>query len=621
MATDLQQTIKDLPSGPGVYRLLDAKGEVLYVGKARSLRKRVSSYFRPTGQALSPKIQALVSHTTAIEVTLTHTESEALLLENNLIKSLRPRYNIMLRDDKSYPYILVAETQEFPRLAFHRGAKREKGRYFGPYPSASTVRESLNLLQKVFPVRQCEDTFFRNRSRPCLQYQIKRCSAPCVGLIDREHYLQDVRHATLFLEGKSRIVIEEMVKRMEQAAVSEDFEAAALYRDRIAALKRVQERQYITGKGGDADVFAVASNTDMTCIQATFIRGGLNLGSKIFFPKAGQESTPEEIMAAFLPQYYLNAAGAAGKPIPERVYLSHTVEDRVTMEQVFTQLAGRNVAIVAGGAVRGAPRRWVEMAQVNAAEELRRAVHSRLNLEARFEALREALAMDVVPERVECFDISHTMGEATVASCVVFDHSGPVKSDYRRFNIEGIEPGDDYGAMTQALTRRYRRVKEGEGRVPDLLLVDGGKGQVAAAEAVLNELQVEGLKLVGVAKGRERRPGMEQLFLSGTGEATILPADSPALHLIQQIRDEAHRFAITGHRQRRGRARTTSPLESIPGIGDKRRQALLKNLGGMREVARAGVEDLARIPGISPDLARRIYDAFHGDASHEQEQQ
>lgn len=611
MSADLKQTIKDLPLAPGVYRFLDASGEVLYVGKARSIRKRVSSYFRPAGQGLSPKVQALVGHTNRIEVTITHTESEALLLENNLIKSLRPRYNVVLRDDKSYPYIFVSEAQEYPRLAFHRGAKREKGRYFGPFPSAYSVRQSLNMLQKVFPVRQCEDTFFRTRSRPCLQYQIKRCSAPCVGLVERERYLQDVRHAILFLEGKSRLVIDEMMKRMEDASVKEDFETAALYRDRIAALKRIQERQYITGKDGDADVFAIAIAGDTACVQATFIRGGLNLGSKSFFPKAGREPLADEVLAAFLPQYYLSAAGAAGKPIPERIYLSDAVADKEVLEQVFGELAGRKVAICAAGRVRGAPRRWIDMAKRNAEEELRRAANDRMNLEARFEALRAALALEAIPERIECFDISHTMGEATVASCVVFDHNGPVKSDYRRFNIEGIEPGDDYGAMTQAITRRYRRVKEGEGRLPDVLLIDGGKGQVAAAAAVLSEFQVEAVKLVGVAKGRERKPGMERLFLSGGDVPTILPADSPALHLIQHIRDEAHRFAITGHRQRRGRARTTSPLESIPGIGDKRRQALLKNLGGMREVARAGVEDLARIPGISPELAQRIYDALH----------
>jgi len=611
MSVDLTQTIKDLPLGPGVYRFKDAKGQVLYVGKARSLRKRVSSYFRPAGHALSPKIQALVGHTEAIEITLTHTESEALLLENNLIKSLKPRYNVVLRDDKSYPYIFVSEAQEFPRLAFHRGARREKGRYFGPYPSAWSVRETLNLLQKVFPVRQCEDSFFRARSRPCLQYQIKRCSGPCVGLIDKENYRQDVRHAVLFLEGKSRTVIEEMMKRMEDAAGRQDYEAAALFRDRIGALKRIQERQYITGKSGDADVFAVATVGDVGCIQATFIRGGMNLGAKSFFPRFGGAMTAEEVLSAFLPQYYVNASGAAGKPIPERIYASHAIADRDVLENVFADLAGHKIALLSGNRVRGAPRRWIDMARRNAAEEARRAANSRLNLDSRFEALRVALKLDETPERMECFDISHTMGEATVASCVAFDRGGPVKSDYRRFNIEGVEPGDDYGAIAQALLRRYRKAKESDGRLPDVLFIDGGKGQVSTAAGVLDELQIEGVVLVGVAKGPERKPGAERLFLSAKKLPTILPADSPALHLIQQIRDEAHRFAITGHRGRRARSRTTSPLERIAGIGDKRRQALLKNLGGMREVVRAGVDDFSRVPGISPALAQRIYDALH----------
>ena len=605
----LQNTLRSLASGPGVYRFVDDKGEVLYVGKARNLQKRVASYFRAAGRGLSPKVQALVERTHAIDTTVTHTETEALLLENNLIKSLKPRYNVVLRDDKSYPYIFVSD-QPYPRLGFHRGAKRAKGRYFGPYPSASAVRESLNLLQKVFPIRQCEDTFFRNRSRPCLQFQIKRCSGPCVGLVEAEMYAEDVRHAIMFLEGKSRLVIDEMVKRMERAAGSEQYETAALYRDRVTALKRVQERQYITRDGGDADVLAVAAGNGLICIEATFVRGGMNLGNKTFFPKTGAEVTPAEALAAFLPQYYLST-GPGARPIPPRIYLNQSIADTGVLQEAFSAQAGGKVALISGGALRGAPRRWVKMAELNAREALRRLAQSRLSLHARFEALREALDLAQTPERLECFDISHTMGEATVASCVVFDANGPVKSDYRRFNIDGVTAGDDYGALRQALTRRYQKIKEGAGRLPDVLFIDGGKGQLATAQEVMEELQVSGVCLVGIAKGRERRPGDEQLFLSATGAPTILPPDSPALHLIQQIRDEAHRFAITGHRNRRGRARTTSPLERIAGIGDKRRQALLKNLGGMREVQRAGVEDLARIPGISPELARRIYDAFH----------
>jgi excinuclease ABC subunit C len=460
-------------------------------------------------------------------------------------------------------------------------------------------------------VRQCQDSFFRNRSRPCLQYQIKRCSAPCVGLIDGERYRQDVHQAVMFMEGRSQSVLEDSVKRMDRASEKQDYETAALYRDRIVLLKRIQERQYISGGGGDADVLAIASAPEASCIVATFIRGGQNLGSKSFFPRLGAETASAEILSAFLSQYYLGASGTGGRTIPARVYLSEAVPDRALLERVFSQQAGKKVSLSV--ASRGAPKRWAQMAQMNAEDALRRELSGKIDMRRRLEALRDALSLEAAPERIECFDISHTMGESAVASCVVFDAEGPVKADYRRFNIAGIEPGDDYGAMAQALTRRYRRVKEGEGRLPDLLLIDGGKGQLSAAEAVMQELQVVGVRLVAVAKGRSRKPGREQLFLSGSRRPTILPPTSPGLHLIQQIRDEAHRFAIAGHRLRRGRARTASALERIPGIGGKRRQTLLKNFGGLREVARAGVEDLARVPGISPDLAQKIYDVFHGE--------
>ncbi len=604
---DSKNLIQNLPTSPGIYRLLDADNKVLYVGKARNLRKRVQSYFRK--QASNARIHSMMQSVAAVDVTVTHTETEALLLEDNLIKSLRPRYNILMRDDKSYPYIFVSDAQEFPRLAFHRGARREKGRYFGPYPSATAVRESLKLLQKIFPVRQCEDSFFRNRSRPCLQYQIKRCSAPCVGLIDREHYQQDVRHALMFLAGRSQAIVREMVNRMERASAKQEYEAAAQYRDRIASLKRVQEKQYISSVGGDADAVAAATQGETACVAVTFIRGGLNLGSKSFFSKTGINTKPKEILAAFLPQYYLGKAATDHKAIPARIYLNQSIEGKKLLEDIFSRQVGNKVSI--RSARHGAPLHWLKMTELNAKEALHRLLAGKTNLRQRFEALREALSLDGLPERVECFDISHTMGEATVAACVVFDLNGPVKSDYRRFNIENIQAGDDYAALTQALERRYQKAKAGEGRLPDLLIIDGGKGQLAAAKAVLDELQIEGVRLLGVAKGRVRRPGREQLFLSGSNRPTILPAASPALHLIQQIRDEAHRFAITGHRQRRARARTTSTLEKIPGIGDRRRQALLKNLGGLREVARAGIEDLARVPGISPTLARRVYDVFH----------
>ncbi|MHB1140812.1 MAG: excinuclease ABC subunit UvrC [Sulfuricaulis sp.] len=635
--------IMPLPPKPGIYRMLDAKGEVLYVGKAHNLRKRVQSYFRASG--LAARVMLLMQQAQNIEITVTHTETEALLLENNLIKTLHPRFNILLRDDKSYPWIYVSEGQEYPRIGFHRGAKREKGRYFGPYPSSYGVRETLNLLQKIFRVRQCQDSFFRNRSRPCLQYQIKRCSGPCVGLIEPERYAADVQQAVMFMEGKSQTLVRDSIKQMEQASDKQDYETAALLRDRIGMLKRIQEKQYITGQGGDADVMAIDATPEAACIVVTWIRGGQNLGSKTFFPRLGAESTPWEMLDAFLSQYYLS-----GRTIPARIYLSEAIVERKLLERAFSEQAGKKITLTVNP--RGAPRRWIQMAKFNATDALRRHLAGKIDMQGRFEALRDALQLESTPERIECFDISHTMGEATTASCVVFDINGPVKSDYRRFNIEGIEPGDDYGAMTQALTRRYRKVKEGMGepgisgtsdgrsgrrapgqgspgrgltelsesrqgrlapRLPDLILIDGGKGQLGVAEGVMQELQLADVKLVGVAKGRERKPGMEQLFLSATGRPTILPPTSAGLHLIQQIRDEAHRFAIAGHRARRGKARTSSPIERIPGIGGKRRQALLKNFGGLREVARAGVEDLARVPGISPQLAQKIYDVFHGE--------
>lgn len=601
MALDLVQMVMNLPGSPGVYRMLATDGEVLYVGKAVNLKKRVGSYFNRRG--LSTRVLAMTRLVESVEVTVTHTENEALLLEANLIKSLQPRFNILLRDDKSYPYIFLSGGEEFPRLAFHRGTRREKGRYFGPYPSASSVRESLHLLQKIFPIRQCEDSFFRNRSRPCLQYQIKRCTGPCVGLIDRDHYAEDVHDAVQFLDGRSQAVIRDTIERMERASSQKDYERAALLRDRIVTLKHVQERQYVTKEGGDADVLAVAIDKHTACVVVMFIRGGRNLGSKSHFPKLPFETTASDILSAFLSQYYL------GKPAPPLIYLSENIPGAHAIEAMIASQSGHAVSLKTP--VRGTPRRWIGMARLNARDSLRRLLVSRTNLTQRFEALKEGLALEALPERIECFDISHTFGEATVAACVVFDTNGPVKSDYRRFNIAGIAPGDDYGAMQQALERRYRRLKEGEGKLSDLLLVDGGKGQLARALGVLAELQLPGIRVVGVAKGEERKPGMEQLFLSESGPPTILPADSPALHLIQQIRDEAHRFAIAAHRNRRAQARTDSMLERIPGIGSRRRQALLKNMGGLREVGRAGIEDLARVPGISRELAQRIYDAFH----------
>jgi excinuclease ABC subunit C len=602
-AFDAGDFLKTLTSRPGVYRMLDARGKVLYVGKARNLKKRVASYFRQSG--LSVKTQALVGQIAGIEVTVTNTEGEALLLENNLIKKLRPRYNVLLRDDKSYPYIYLSTDQEFPRLSFHRGARRGKGRYFGPYPSSGAVRESLHLLQKLFRVRQCEDSFFRNRTRPCLQYQIKRCTAPCVGYVSAGEYAGDVDNTVMFLEGRSRAVIDARVKQMERAAAGLRYEQAAEIRDQIASLRRVQEKQYVSNERGDLDIVACASDRGHTCIQVFFIRRGRNLGNAAFYPGNPAESREEDVLSAFLSQYYL------GRDIPAELLLSHRPADLELLQEVLSDQAGHRIRL--STRVRGERARWLKLARSNAEQALASWLNTRKGYAGRLRELQGALGLAEPPERMECFDISHTRGESTVASCVVFGMEGPLKSDYRRFNIENIQPGDDYGAMEQALTRRYTRLMKGEGKLPDILFIDGGKGQVSSAVSALEELQVSGVRIVGVAKGPERKPGLETLFIAGEGRAVHLPDNSPALHLIQQIRDEAHRFAITGHRQRRARTRRTSALEGIPGVGPKRRQQLLKQFGGLQEVARAGIDDLVSVKGINRALAQQIYDAFHND--------
>ncbi|BAZ94279.1 excinuclease ABC subunit C [Thiohalobacter thiocyanaticus] len=598
---DAQGFLRTLTPRPGVYRMLDANGEVLYVGKARNLKRRLASYFRKSG--LPIKTQALMAQMADIEVTVTHTESEALILEHTLIKAHQPRYNVLLRDDKSYPYIYISTDQDYPRITVHRGAKRGKGRYFGPYPNASAVRESLHLLQKVFRVRQCEDSFFANRTRPCLQYQIKRCTAPCVGYISPGDYAEDVDLTIRFLEGKNTELIDELAQRMEAAAEALEYEQAARYRDQIASLRRVQERQYVSGERGDLDIVAAVQQGGLVCVQVFYIRAGRNLGNKVFFPRAPDQAGLDEVLHAFLVQYYLE------HEVPQTILLNAEPEDRELIETVLAERAGHRVEL--RHRVRGERARWLAMAERNAEHALQARLASRSGMQQRMEDLQQLLNLEEPPERIECFDISHTRGEATVASCVVFNAEGPLKSDYRRFNIEGIEPGDDYAAMAQALQRRYLRLQEGEGKLPDILLIDGGKGQVGMAVKVLEELQVQGVLIVGVAKGPERRPGHETLIVPGRGELHP-PADSRAFHLIQQVRDEAHRFAITGHRHRRGKARTSSPLEGIPGVGPKRRQQLLRQFGGLREVERAGVEDLARVKGISRELARQIYAAFHG---------
>jgi excinuclease ABC subunit C len=601
---DARTFLRGLSHRPGVYRMLNAAGKVIYVGKASDLRKRVSSYFQRTPG--DPKTAQMMGLVKGVEVTVTNTEAEALILEYNLIKRHKPRFNVILRDDKSYPYVYVATNHAFPRLQFHRGAKKGKGRYFGPYPSTSAVRKTLNELEKLFLIRQCSDSFFSNRSRPCLQYQIKRCTAPCVGYIDETNYGADIDAAILFLEGKNRNVIDSLVKRMDSAAEKQDYEQAARFRDQIGRLKQVEAEQLISRSNAhDLDVIAVSSLPGTHCVTILFIRGGKVLGSRNFFPRVGGDDSKERILSGFLPQYYLN------KTAPSEIIVEAEVADRELLESTFARRSERSVTIK--HRVRGDRLRWLQLARTNAEQGVNLHVASNATLRRQFASLAEALHLEAPPDRIECFDVSHTAGEATVASCVVFNQSGPLKSDYRRFNLSPKSAGDDYGAMAEALRRRYTRVKKGDVPMPDILFVDGGKGQLAEALTVLDELELDWLRVVAVAKGRSRRPGAEQLFLAGQDTATILPADSPALHLIQQIRDEAHRFAITGHRQRRAKKRKTSRLEEIPGLGPKRRRELLRQFGGLQGIRGAGVDDLEKVRGISRSLAQKIYDDLHQD--------
>ena len=598
--------LRTLTSKPGVYRMLDVAGNIIYVGKARNLKKRVASYFTNSKQQ-SPKTRVLVQAIANIEVTVTHTENEALILENNLIKEYRPRYNVWFKDDKSYPYIYLSTDQKYPRLTYYRGARRGKGQYFGPYPSAGAARNTVNLLQKLFLIRSCKDSFFANRKRPCLQYQIKRCTAPCVGIINADEYQQDVKHAAMFLEGKNEEVIEALLGPMQKAADSLDYERAAQYRDQISNLRKVQEHQYISTEGGDFDIIACYMAHGMSCVQVIFIRGGLNLGSKAWFPKHSSGDSEPEIISAFIPQFYLD--NHISRTIPAVIMLSHEPEDQRLLEEVLSTRAGKKIAI--RYRLRGERAKWIKMALENAEITLKQQLVSSFSQRNRIEELQKIMKTDERIERIECFDISHTHGEATVASCVVFGLEGAISSDYRRFNIENIIPGDDYAAMEQVLLRRYTRVKKEEGKLPDLILIDGGKGQVKIAKKIMEELQLIDIILVGVAKGPSRKPGLEQLILAQENKTITLPQDSSALHLIQTIRDEAHRFAITGHRQRRKKARDRSSLESIEGVGSKRRQSLIRYFGGIHGVASAGVDDLAMVPGINKNLALKIYDHFH----------
>ena len=603
---DSKAFVKSLTMRPGIYKMLDEKGDIIYIGKAKNLKNRVSTYFNK--QVATPKQQTMVARIADIEVTVTHTEGEALLLESQLIKRHKPRYNISLRDDKSFPYIYLSSTQDFPQLTFHRGAKSKKGQYFGPYPSAGAVRESLKLLQKIFPIRQCDDTYFNNRTRPCLQYQIERCTAPCVGLIDKLTYAEDVASTVMFLEGKGSVLIEQLINRMELAANNLQYEQAATYRDQITKLRTVLEKNFIHGERGDVDIIACSTKANMACIQVFFIRNGQHLGNKVFFPKMNEDYDPADVIHAFIPQYYLD------KPVPYELITSHLPDELTLLATVLSDLAKHSVTISSN--VRGERAKWLQMAMTNAENSLISKLADKQGIYARFLSLQEELSCTVTPKRLECFDISHTQGNQTVASCVVFDRDGPVKSAYRRFNIEGITEGDDYAAIYQAVYRRYKRLKQDEHQAPDILFIDGGKGQVGAARKALAELEINDVMIVGVSKGPDRKPGMEKLILVEHEQPLAVTSGASGLLLIQHIRDEAHRFAITGHRQRRGKVAKHSVLESITGLGAKRRQLLLKQFGGLQGVEQAGIDALSSVDGISKQLARRIYDNFHHHDEH-----
>ena len=603
---DPKPILAQLPNLPGVYRMKNAAGDVIYVGKARDLKKRVSSYF--VKQHASPRTTLMVSHVAAIDTTVTHSESEALLLENNLIKSLAPRYNVLFRDDKSYPYIMVT-SHAFPQIRFYRGAHVKPNRYFGPFPSAWAVRETLNHLQKVFRLRTCDDSVYAHRSRPCLLHQIGRCSAPCVGLIDASDYERDIRHAGLFLQGKETEVLEQLNSKMETASADLQFEKAAGFRDQIRTLQRVLTKQFVESSSErDVDVIAGQEVSGIWCVNLVMIRGGRHLGDKSFFPVNAADADLHIIVSAFIDQHY-------GAQTPPPLLILDGKFETSEWQEMLSETAGRRVNIVTHP--KGEGKVWMAMASKNARFAIEQRLAEKASQETRLALMQEALQIDSL-QRVECFDISHTMGEATVASCVVFDRGAMQPSQYRLYNIAGITPGDDYAAMRDVLVRRYKKLAEqpeedSQPRPrPDLVLIDGGKGQLGIAEEVMNELGLCDIQLIGVAKGEERRPGLETLIFGNTRRELHLPKDNAGFHLIQQIRDEAHRFAITGHRARRAKKRNTSRLEDIAGVGPKRRKALLAQFGGLQGVAAASIDDLANVEGISRNMAEAIYSELRG---------
>jgi len=601
---NIKHFLMNLSQHPGVYQMLGEKGEVLYVGKAKNLKKRVSSYFSKS--AKDPKTLSLVEQIKDINITVTHTETEAVLLECNLIKKYRPRYNILMRDDKSYPYIFIS-LHPYPRIDIYRGLRKKNGLYFGPYPDSSAVRETISLLQKIFLIRTCRDTYFAARTRPCLLYQIGRCSGPCVDLVAKTDYAHNVQLAILFLQGKNDQVIETLQSKMEVAANALDYELATFYRDQISRLRQIQEKQYVNFKEGNADVIGIAGEAGIVCLQLLSLRGGRIEGSLSYFPRVPTYSNQHEVLSAFLTQHYLNDKSHI-ESIPKEIIIESDLPEQTLIETVLSEQVKHTVNII--HPVRGEKKKWLEMAMLSAKESLAAHLFNKANMGERVFALQQALGLNTIPRRIECFDISHSMGEATVASCVVFDQNGPIKSDYRRYNIQDITPGDDVAAMYQVLLRRFKRLQKDNTTLPDIAFIDGGSTQLTAAKKVMEELNIHETLLVGVSKGPARKPGFETLHIEGR-PPMHLPPDSQALHFIQQIRDEAHRFAITGHRHRRDKARRESSLEMIQGIGSKRRRDLLRYFGGIQGIAHASLDELIKVPGISRSLAERVFAAFH----------
>jgi excinuclease ABC subunit C len=603
---DSKQFLKTVSQQAGVYQMFGSDDKILYVGKAKNLKNRLSSYFRQSG--LPIKTQVLVDKIAHIQVTITDSETAALVLEQNLIKTLRPPYNISLKDDKSYPHIFISDG-DYPRISSHRGMKHKKGNYYGPFPNSSAVYQSLNFIQKTFRVRQCEDSVFKNRARPCLQYQINRCTAPCVELIDKAAYQQDMQHAALFLKGESEALMNQLADNMDAAAADLEFEQAGVYRDQITALRQIQSDHDVESGSGQIDIFGMVKQAGSLCVHLLYIRHGRILGSKSFFPKNKLDLSESDFLAAFLEQFYI---AHENREFPQEIILNYplAVDEKTLLEQALSDRHNRKITI--SHKVRAQRNKWLVTAITAAEQNLVAHLNTKQNLQQRFAALQEMMGVEELPQRIECFDISHTFGELTVASCVVFDQTGPLKSDYRRFNIDDITGGDDYAAMEQALSRRYTRLQTGEGVLPDLLLIDGGKGQLNTARAVLAELGVNQVMIIGIAKGTTRKAGFETLVLE-SGKEQVLNSDSPALHLLQEIRDEAHRFAITGHKQRRDKKRKTSTLEGIAGVGAKRRRELLRHFGGIQEVKAAKVDELAKVSGISKKIAEDIYSALHSE--------